>query len=350
MPAVIDGASRRYTVSVFLIGLVLSVVTLYTRFDRSAIAIDPGSLFLGRLRHALLKEGVGYGYETLPWLILPALMSAVASQFLGSPPRRGWLVIGLLLLSMAVVSPIGSREILLSSSIAVVVVSHYRYRNIPIRWVLLTVGVGYVLNVIIVLNRSGLDFENDFAVAALGSTISFDGFESLVQMSKRFSIEDVVWGRTYFESMAFTLMPRMIWTGKPMIYGTYAAQDYVFPELIKSYGVIGTYPIGYVAEALYNLWYFGLLLIPAAFGAGLSVMERLAKARQKSGYFAILPAIFAGQLIGWIRSPSDEMLGLLLLSFFVWLALRKRRAPLSMTALPPVRFRRPSQGAAAQAR
>ncbi len=312
-----DVVPRRATLLLVICGLALGLLALSARMQRARIDLDSVDSLVGRLRGNIGKETVGYGYETAAWMLFPVYICALAGQFLGHVPRRPILVLAVLVLSLVLVLPIGAREPIIMASACVASIWHYRYRHLPVKAVTMFAGIIFAATASVLYFRQSEDIS--VLDIAVHNTTTFDGFECLVAMWKRFDARDVLWGRGYFESIVYTYFPRIWWPSKPTLFGMLAGEAYVFPEIYRMNGGVGTYPIGFVAEALHNFWYFGLVVTPFAIGFLFGILEGLAESKVQSAIFVCMNAAATGHVIDWARGAGDTILAMSLSCVVIFL-------------------------------
>jgi hypothetical protein len=101
--------------------------------------------------------------------------------------------------------------------------------------------------------------------AAVSMSISaWDSFEFTVIAQNQVRTHDLFFGKTYWQDLVYTWLPRVVFPWKPERYGSVLVQDLVAPELMANEGA--TFPPGILVEAFCNFGYIGLFLIPLFIG------------------------------------------------------------------------------------
>jgi oligosaccharide repeat unit polymerase len=325
-----EAAPPLLTLTLSIVGMLLAVLAIGSTLGRSRISFDPSQLVAGEARGEIGKQMPGHGYETFAWLCVPIYVGAVAAAYLKRDQPR-WLIPLLVMVSgLVILLPIGGRTMLIETLAVTAYVWHYRVRPLKMRYALAFAIGAFVLSALMGNFRAGLGGNGPLHEGWVKPTLAFDGFEGLVAISRRLSIEDVVWGRSYVEDLFYTMIPRVLWTDKPHIFGGLLCEAYVYPDLAASFGDIGTYPVGYISEALFNFWYLGLLVVPVLLGVFLGWSERAIKTNPHLVYPVVVAAFTVGDAITVMRGLGGFALEILTMpTVFAFLRM------LRPSALPP---------------
>ncbi|OMI00268.1 hypothetical protein BSN85_34955 [Bradyrhizobium brasilense] len=103
---------------------------------------------------------------------------------------------------------------------------------------------------------------------------SYEQFENLINiMHARFQFD---WGRSIFEDVFLTFLPRALYASKPIDYGFMRAQNLLFGDWWEISRAT-TYPVGIVAELYFNFGYPGIFIGMLALGALLYLLRWVAR-------------------------------------------------------------------------
>lgn len=298
-----DTFAPGWTAFLFAALLLAAAASVRSRIGTAAETFTAGEIFSGQARSEIGQQSVGNGLQTMTWNLLPIALLALAARLFQL--HYSVAAFGAFVLSIPVLLPIGGRDLLATLLLGLVGIVAARGTPLSGRAASLTMLGTIVVALAVGYNRSaGTDLSITDQLAYASST--FDGFESVASVTSRFSIGDVVWGQTFWESVAYTYVPRVIWTTKPIIYGALSVEKYCFPALAEWKGNIGTFPMGIVMESLYNGWYFALIAVPFAVGF---VSERITLAAYQARG-SVMPLILYAWLLSpviVIRSPGDAL-------------------------------------------
>jgi hypothetical protein len=280
-----------------------AAASVRSRIGTAAETFTAGEIFSGQARSEIGKQSVGNGLQTMTWNLLPvALLALAARLFQRTHPFAAF---GAFVLTVPVLLPIGGRDLLATLLLGLVGIVTSRGTPLSGRGALFAIVGAALVALAVGFGRSaGSELSIVDQLSYASST--FDGFEPVASVRSRFSIDDVVWGETFWESVAYTYVPRLLWTTKPIIYGALSVERYCFPALADWKGNIGTFPMGLVMESLYNGWYFGLIAVPFAVGFA-SERVTLAAYRARD---SLMPSILYAWLLSpviIIRSPGDAL-------------------------------------------
>ena len=107
-------------------------------------------------------------------------------------------------------------------------------------------------------------FEISPAAAVSMSISAWDSFEFTVIAQDQVHTRDLFLGKTYWQDLVYTWLPRALFPWKPERYGNVLVQDLIAPDLMANEGA--TFPPGILVEAFCNFGYLGVFLVPLLIG------------------------------------------------------------------------------------
>jgi oligosaccharide repeat unit polymerase len=336
-----EAATPMQTTVLCVIGMVLAVAAVSSMVGRSRVSFDTGEILTGQARGEIGRNQPGHGYLTFAWVCVPFYAAALTAAYARRDKPRFTLIAAVTLTALGILLPIGGRSLMTETAALVLYVVHYRIRPLPFRASLAFAVGAFTVSSLMGNLRSGLWGER-FQDSLAQTTMAFDGFEALVSIQHKFSIDDAMWGLSYFQDVVYTFIPRALWTTKPIMLGMLLCEQYVYPELADVFKNVGTYPIGYVGEAFLNFWYLGLFLIPFLLGTSLAWVERAVKGSPHLTYPVIVAGIMVGDSIGLVRGLGPFTLELLTMpTLYAFLRILRPRhvAWQARAKLPPLASR-----------
>jgi len=137
--------------------------------------------------------------------------------------------------------------------------------------------------------------ENRFFLTTISS--SFEGVDHLAQLIQKGGISGILFGFdggvAWIFNAGLALIPRAIWSNKPLIYGSIAEQFYLYPEMYNQGAATVTLPPSFIVDFLFG---FGIVI-----GLGLCFLM--------GRFFAILSEIL------WGRGGSSSLSAIALFTF-----------------------------------
>ena len=266
------GAQRGFIV--IIITMLLGMYFLYnTTFS--------GEIFEGNQQN---EARVGSG----GFFLLAELFLLAAIAYLGRVMclHRKWILnsrewalyTGIFLMLVMMMVALNSRRflaLLLLSFVVVYSVKHTRRWIIPVVAIVGSIFLLPVLQILRYINISSvLDGSLDFGdlLSALGGerfmltsiSSSYEGIDHVANF-----LEKVGWlgafagvdgGIAWFYNAFLALIPRNLWSDKPMIYGSVAQQFLLYPDMYAAGAATTTLPVSFVVDFTYG---FGILFWPA---------------------------------------------------------------------------------------
>lgn len=278
-------------------------------------------LFSSDLRINILKSWSGQGQYLFLLLQLPLILTILMLSYVNSEAHAlNKIFLTLIFILVALIfGIIGSRQVLLSLLMIVILFYHYNVRNIQVLYQIIilisVVTTGGILGLILVsfaFETNYSIFSNILWLSFVRFTQSFDQFEML--SSCLYRCDNFYFGLTPIEDVVLTYMPRSLFPFKPEIYGTLRAQNDVLPGLFDYAGLNATYPIGFLGEGYINYGPVGVFIFPFLFGLLLRLIYE--KSKSQKGYMAVLIYLMAN-LIGIIRSFGGIIVFMILAIFMV---------------------------------
>lgn len=143
---------------------------------------------------------------------------------------------------------------------------------------------------------------------------SYEQFENLVNIiNTDFSFD---FGRSIFEDVFLTYMPRSIYPWKSADVGFLRAQNVLFYNDFWSVDRGTTYPVGVVAELYFNFWYIGIFV--GMFGLGM-LLKRIERLGRSEIYYLPVLCSLAGTFLAPHRTFGTLLLSVLLFVIFVYI-------------------------------
>jgi hypothetical protein len=306
-----------------------AVYTIYMVTRLTGIAPTPQEVFSERFRVASFEAFYGRGWLTM--LLACSIFAPAAQAYVAFTTRRkrdAILAAAFFVVVTGAVVCFYSRQMLLQSFIALLVVLHYkggwfRGRSLVIMGaVLLTFAGGLGLRRVTQQAEYAGLASPLAAVAFLGST--FDSFEFLVPAVQRMSLFGELSGQSLVEDIVWTAIPRALVPNKPDTYGFVLVQNAVMADLAMEGRLTGTYPAGFLTEWYVNFGVCGFIFIALVYGAVL----RLGGAVVQRPAPRLIPLLFYGcvllNLVGLMRGSGQMVVqamlycGLLVALFGRW--------------------------------
>jgi oligosaccharide repeat unit polymerase len=284
------------------LGLVSIALLLYfIRFDiRGLITIE----FASVVRYAAMEAWDEYPmlFHIPIWIGFFTLMSVHSTLFLANGKLQGAQKIQLICIiatSSLVLVALGSRALLLTLVLSLLIYRHYYVKRIGVIpqmvALLLLVILGGYFGVIqkidsqIGLTAIELEFPDNILYRLSSSYEQFEVFLNVVSINPPLD-----WGGTIFEDICYTYIPRAIWPDKPLDFGFVRAQNVVFWDYWQMSRAT-TYPIGVLGELFFNFGYAGIFIGMLFLGALLNRMWECSK-ELSSPYPAIFSVFLASFL------------------------------------------------------
>jgi hypothetical protein len=224
------------------------------------------------------------------------------------------------LIVFVVLAILGSRQILLSFALALVLYHHYFVKKISghkqLIVLLLLVLMGSYFGLIqksldpTIATAKDMPFPKNI-VFRLSS--SYEQFETLAGVIEK--DPPIEYGRTIIEDVFVTYVPRRLWPSKPTDFGYIRAQNVLFAD----YWILSrhtTYPIGLLGELYLNFWYIGIPF--GMFFLGVILKAMLARSRMAH---SLWPPIFV-TIVATFISPH-RTLGTMVLTFCLYILFAK---------------------------
>jgi oligosaccharide repeat unit polymerase len=231
--------------------------------------------------------------------------------------RSTFFIASIVFLTLVV---LGSRQILLTFALALVLYSHYFVKRISgykqLIVLILVVLLGGYLGIVqksldpSMAKAADMPFPKNIAFRL---SSSYEQFETLAGViTKGPPIE---WGRTFFEDIFVTYIPRNLWPSKPTDFGFIRAQNVLFSD----YWILSrdsTYPIGILGELYYNFGHIGIPFGMFFLGLILKAMRERSKVAH-----SLWPPIFV-TVIATSLAPHRAF-GSILLTFCLYILFAK---------------------------
>ncbi|WP_161966105.1 hypothetical protein [Steroidobacter cummioxidans] len=243
------------------------------------------SLVKNELRRKSLEAQVGYGWITVLMLWgLPLVYFTLRSN--ANLLFRAAAVGAFL----SVLLVVGSRAYLLGALLLACVAA---IGFSAVRACIVLGALGVAASVIGMLSwREDNEFLFLFALRRFMQT--YDGFDLFAAYLQIQDGQPLLWGKTIFEDIFITYIPRFLWESKPFLFGSNAVVAAMFPDLSDTEGLMATFPSGFLLEQYANFSFFGVLLMFMLF-ALLSRFPRPVGFKSRFiylGLFAFAPTFF----------------------------------------------------------
>lgn len=195
------------------------------------------------------------------------------------------------LLSVFMTVAINSRRVMAALMLALVVAYGVQSRRrwlLPLAAVLGSVLMSPVLQIIRYLSVTtllsgestlGTAFsaltESRVVLTTLSS--SFEGIDHLALFVQRAGWSGVLFGidggAAWLYNVALAMVPRGVWPGKPLIYGSLAEQHFLYPEMFAASAATTTLPVSFVVDFSYGFGIFGGLILSLLLGRLFAVLS-----------------------------------------------------------------------------
>lgn len=220
-----------------------------------------------------------------------------------------------LLMAIFIIFVLGSRAILLTWALSFVIYFALWKRKMSLRkqftFLALLAPVGAILGIAQKITTEGAASQELGFPFNLFHRLSssYEQFENLVNMiNAKFNFD---FGKSIFEDVFVTYLPRLLFDSKPVDYGFMRVQTVLFADFWEvDRGT--TYPVGMLAELYFNFWYIGIVLGMFLLGVIVAKLRRLAL------YDAKYVPVFCA--IGALFIAPLRTYGTLLLMIFLYLA------------------------------
>ena len=158
------------------------------------------------------------------------------------------------------------------------------------------------------------------ALVLIGST--YEGIEYLSRFLEIITTRELIggldFGVAYLYNSFLALIPRAIWSSKPLIYGSVEIQDYLYST---GYGVT-TLPSGIVVDAIYGFGLIGFVFYAAAVAFILRWMENVLFYKQEVVFVNVAIASYLYvYMFNLVRGGTGVIQGLIML--LAWLLIVK---------------------------
>lgn len=189
--------------------------------------------------------------------------------------------------------------------------------------------VRYSLMVVIESGMPQLGWMEVFT--AIGST--FEGVEHFARMLEKIDVRQLIfgvdYGVSYFFKIGLSLVPRVVWTSKPFVYGSVAQQDFLWS---MGYGV-STFPSGIMVDSLYGFGAIGFVFYVLSVVLLLGWVERsfVMDMHANPMRLAIAAYVYV-YMFNFVRGGTSILQGVLVLA--VWLAIARMLSLLSCKIRP----------------
>lgn len=279
--------STRRTFGGFLWLLALAVsMTLYLQGEAAS---------LGGKAYFAARAGTG------PLWLLPELfpfgaiiLAALAFRPLDRGQTGPWLalMVGALALSLWVGSELGTRRLVAAVVLALVVVSVVRF---PRLWpfgafaVMGTVFAAGILEVVRRIPAEAIRFHGFiYAFSNTWNSIinfnhlhflstSFEGIEHLHQFFQKATLSQILLGVDHGVSWAFnmglSLLPRVLWTSKPLVYGGMEEFRWLYPGMFDGDQALTAIPVSFIVDFSFGFGFAVALVLCFGLGRFLRVCE-----------------------------------------------------------------------------
>ncbi|WP_066015298.1 hypothetical protein [Endozoicomonas atrinae] len=155
-------------------------------------------------------------------------------------------------------------------------------------------------------------FNVEDTVVSIGST--FEGVEYLSRFLEITKIPEHIggidFGVAYAFNSFFALIPRAMWSSKPLVYGSVEIQDYLYST---GYGVT-TLPSGIVVDSLYGFGLIGFIFYAVTVAFLLKWIERTIFYKQSASFTSIIVASYLYiYMFNFVRSGTGIIQGVVML-------------------------------------
>ena len=117
----------------------------------------------------------------------------------------------------------------------------------------------------------------NFALVTMGST--FEGVDHLANYLDKVSATQlftgVDHGVAWIYNSGLSLVPRVIWESKPLLYGSVAEQYFLYPEMYKGGAGQTTLPPGIVVDSLYGFGFLSMFAFAFIYAKVFSLIDRI---------------------------------------------------------------------------
>lgn len=232
---------------------------------------------------------------------------------------RVWSVV-LFSLVLTTLIIVGSRALILSWVISLIVFKEYRVGVFSNYFKYAILGIVAVLAAVIGIvqkitaegaSAQNLSFPFNLFRRLQSSYEQFENLFNIINTDFNFDF-----GRSIFEDVFITYIPRFIFPWKPVDVGFLRAQNILFYNDFWSIDRGTTYPVGIIAELYFNFWYVGIIFGMFGLGMLLRKIEQLAK--NEPSYLPVLCAL-AGTFLAPQRTFGTLILTAILFMTFVFL-------------------------------
>ena len=159
----------------------------------------------------------------------------------------------------------------------------------------------------------------NFTLVTMGST--FEGVDHLANYLDKVSTTQlftgVDHGVAWIYNSGLSLVPRVIWESKPLLYGSVAEQYFLYPEMYKSGAGQTTLPPGIVIDSLYGFGLLSMFAFAFIYAKVFSLIDRILFVnKSRAGLPLLFSSVIYIYMFNVVRGGTSIIMMLVMLLVF----------------------------------